>query len=124
MKYNIVSAKSQEKSTNSQSPIVITQRLLPKQNRIPERIENGIVLGRTNRILAKHSTILARMLIPHVFEEFTLYGTKDHNPLKDRFAVIRVFLESKSITEFAERIAVVIADQNYNKLPTDQKEGK
>ncbi len=90
-------------------------------NRIPERIENGVVLGRTNRSLEKYSTRLARMLIPHVFEEFTLYGTKDHNPLKDRFAVIRVFLESKSITEFVKKFAVVIADQNYNELPTDQK---
>ncbi len=90
-------------------------------NFIPSKIEEGIVLGRTNFVLYKYSQRLVSDLIPHVFEEFSLYGNRTYNPLKDKFCAIQVFLKSKTLKQFAKNMGDLIDENDYNILPLPLK---
>jgi len=90
-------------------------------NFIPQRIEKGVVLARTNKVLRGFSLQLTKNAVPHILEESSILGQKTSNPVKQKFKRILVFLNSRDITEFAENVAKIIRDKGYSKKENEEK---
>ncbi len=90
-------------------------------NYIPKKIEEGVVLARTNAMLRKYSKILVHRLIPHWLEEFSFFVTKTENPMEKKYRTLLVFLESKNQEQFVNRLSRCVNIAGYANLSWQQK---